>query len=110
MKFKYLVIIVVLLFQASLSYSQESLRLSLMDARAYALEYNKTMKNSNFAIDKACNRIRTLRLLQYFEQYGQCQKSRKALSAGLKIVVGLSLIEISFSFKLLNMLPKLCYP
>jgi outer membrane protein len=53
MKFKYLVIIVVLLFQASLSYSQESLRLSLMDARAYALEYNKTMKNSNFAIDKA---------------------------------------------------------
>jgi outer membrane protein len=44
---------VVLLFQASLSYSQESLRLSLMDARAYALEYNKTMKNSNFAIDKA---------------------------------------------------------
>jgi outer membrane protein len=24
-----------------------------MDARAYALEYNKTMKNSNFAIDKA---------------------------------------------------------
>jgi len=53
MKFKYLVIIVVLLFQASLSYSQELLRLSLMDARAYALEYNKTMKNSNFAIDKA---------------------------------------------------------
>ena len=58
MKFKYLVIIVVLLFQASLSYSQESLRLSLMDARAYALEYNKTMKTQILLLTSA---IRTSR-------------------------------------------------
>ncbi len=53
MKFRHLVILIVVMIQGIPLHAQTKLMLDLEAARKYALEHNKAMTNSNFAIEKS---------------------------------------------------------
>ncbi len=53
MRIKFISISIFILLQSFMALSQEVLTLSLMDARAYALDHNKNMINSEYGADKA---------------------------------------------------------
>ncbi len=53
MRIKFISISIFILLQSFIALSQEVLTLSLMEARAYALDHNKNMINSEYGADKA---------------------------------------------------------
>ncbi len=58
MRIKFISISIFILLQSYVALSQDVLTLSLMDARTYALDHNKNMINSGYAITKAQQALR----------------------------------------------------
>ncbi|MCK9448367.1 MAG: TolC family protein [Bacteroidales bacterium] len=58
MRIKFISISIFILLQSYVALSQDILTLSLMDARTYALDHNKNMINSGYAITKAQQALR----------------------------------------------------